>query len=382
VTRPTDAVVIGFTKNPELCRRAFAPLLDLRQQGLLRDIHYVTWDSAEIDAFVAPAQSLDGIKIARVHQPETWGNRNQRGIVYQTRNLAAAFARVVEADALLVKLRPDFIFRAGFLKTKLQNFERVCASSTTHSFEGARLPSSPFERKIWIAWADANQPFFHDDAAFIGLKSDLAKLIDPDLERQLPLLEDLSCGSLVHVLRYVRVFLADYPMFVRYVEEYGAFVNDMDYRKKLVPMLLSDAFFWHLIVAHAWILHTSFHIDCGRAGDLAFYPNTINADTDWSDLARIKPAPPFGHVEQWREGTNAGKEATPALTRVYGRLMDDAWPRALFSQTMTDMPPGMLGRLARGVAHYSAGGLAGIENAFYAKLAAFHRQHGPVKEAA
>src|SRR5579871_3566428 len=45
MTRPTDAIVIGFTKNPELCRRAFEPLLDLRQQGVLRDIHYVTWNS-------------------------------------------------------------------------------------------------------------------------------------------------------------------------------------------------------------------------------------------------------------------------------------------------------------------------------------------------
>jgi hypothetical protein len=382
VTRPTDAIVIGFTKSRELCRRAFAPLLELRQQGVLRNIHYVTWDSAEIDDFVAPVTTLDGIQIARVPQPETSGNRNQRGIVYQTRNLEVAFARVREPDALVVKLRPDFVFRAGFLRAKLQGFERVCGGAGVGTLEGIALPSSPFQKKIWIAWADANQPFFYDDAAFIGLKSDLAKLIDHDLGHRLPLLEDLSCGFLVHVLRYASVFLADFPIFARYVREYGAFVNDMDYRKKLVPFLLSEGFFWHLLVVHAWILHTSFHVDCGRAGDLAFYPNTINADVDWHDLNRIRLATPFDQVEWWRAGTEAGQKVLPALVRNYGRLVDDAWPRALFAQPMTDVPPDMIRRLLRGAALYGTGCLDDTENAFYAKLAAFHRAHRPAREAA
>ena len=134
------------------------------------------------------------------------------------------------------------------------------------------------------------------------------------------------------MLRYAHVFLPDYPMFARYIEEYGAFLNDLDYRRKLVPMLLSDGFFWHLLVAHAWILHTSFHIDCGRAGDLAFYPNTINANADWSDLGKIKIAPPFDDVDSGARGRRRDTKRLPALMRPYGRLMDDAWPRALFTQ--------------------------------------------------
>jgi len=382
MTRPTDAVVIGFTKNAELCRRAFEPLLDLRQQGVLRDIHYVTWDSAEIDEFVAPMTTLGGIRIARVPQPEASGNRNQRGIVYQTRNLEAAFAQVTEPDALLVKLRPDFVFRTGFLKTKLQGFDRLCARSMAATIHDVTLPPSPFDRKIWIAWADANQPFFHDDAAFIGLKSDLLRLIGDDVESRLSLLEDLSCGSLVHVLRYAPAFLPLYPMFERYISEYSAFINDMDYRKKFVPALLTDNFFWHLLIAHAWILYTSFHIDCGRAGDIAFYPNTINANANWTDLASIKLAPPFDRVDQWRQMTNAGSEALPALTRVYGRLMDDTWPRALFTKPMSDLPGATIAALMRGVTLYRTGHLTKIEDAFYAGLAAFRREHHPLQQAA
>jgi hypothetical protein len=375
VTRPIDAIVTGFTKNAELSRRAFAPLLALRREGAVRDIHYVTWDEASLDGFVGPVDALGGVTVTRVPQPQASGNANQRGIVYQTRNLQAALARIAEPDALVVKLRPDFVFRAEFLKAKLAAFETRCAVPAKAQFAGVALPPSPFTRKIWIPWADANQPFFYEDAAYIGLKRDLEKLAAPDSERHAALLADMHCGSLVHVLRYIHPFLRHFPIFRRYIENYGAFANDVAYRKGLVGMMLNDGFFWHLLVAHAWILHTSFHIDCGGSGDLAFYPNTVNADTDWRDLAAIKLTPPYDQVDYWRESAKAGNAAMPAAVRIYGRLVDDAWPRSLFTARVADMPEGMIGRLARGAALHPTGCLSEIENAFYEKLRAFHDRH-------
>lgn len=376
MTRPADAIVTGFTRNAELCARAFAPLLALKQRQILRDIHYVTWDDAGLDAYVAAVP--DGVTVARVRQLQPQGNPNQRGIVYQTANLEAALACVTD-DALVVKLRPDFVFREAFLESKLGDFERLCAPQAGTAF-GVKLARMPFARKLWVPWADANQPFFFEDAAFIGLKDDLRKLVPGGLERHLPLLADMECGSLVHVLRYVGAFLPQFPIFRRYVENYGAFRKDMAYRNALVNMLLQDAFFWHLVVANAWILHAGFHVDCGEAGDLSFYPNTVNAA--WDDVAKLKLTPPYDNVAMWRCGAKAGTEATPGLLRTYGRLMDDAWPRAFFTRPMTDMPEGMLARLARGVALYPTGVLAPIEDAFYAKLAAFRRQHAPSSKAA
>jgi hypothetical protein len=379
VTRPTDAIVTGFTKNGELCRRAFAPLLELRQQGTLRDIHYVTWDSEALNEFVAPANDL-GVTITRVKQPEASGNPNQRGIVYQTHNLEAALSRIAEPDALLVKLRPDFIFRTEFLKNKLQSFDKLCAPTSKQNAWDVKMPRSPFKQKIWLPWADANQPFFYEDAAYIGLKCDLEKLIPKNVAASHALLADMSSGSLVHVLRYIDAFLPRFPIFRYYVENYGAFANDLAYRERLVGMLLADGFFWHLIVAHAWILHTSFHVDCGEPGDLEFFPNTVNPE--WDDFEKLKLATPYDQIRYWREGTKAGCEALPALSRRYGRLVDDTWPHAFFGNRMSDMPDGMSGRLARGVALYSTGYLDEIENAFYAKLAAFHREHWRAKQAA
>jgi hypothetical protein len=366
--RPTDAIVTGFTKNAQLYRRAFAPLQELKQRGILRNIRYVTWDGAGIDGFVAP---LDGVDIVRVPQPQADGNGSCRGFVYQTCNLEAALAQVKD-DALVVKLRPDFIFRTGFLEAKLRDFERLCATSPNAKAWGHKLPRTPFARKIWIPWADAGQPFFYEDAAFIGLKGDLKKLVAPDLGKAEAILAQPKPGSLVHVLRYVHAFLPQFPMFRRYVEEYAGFANDLSYRRQLVSMLLEDGFFWHLVVAHAWILWTSFHVDCGEAGDLAFYPNTVNSD--WSSFEKLKLAPPYDQIAMWRQGTRAGEGVLPAIMRIYGRLMDDAWTNAFFTRAMRDVPQDMLSRFAARVALQSTGRLDEIENAFYAKLRTFHAE--------
>jgi len=380
--RPTDAIVTGFTKNGELCVRAFASLLQLRQEGAIRAIHYVTWDSGEIEAFVAPVAQMDGVTITRVPQPVVSGNANQRGIVYQVRNLDAALACIPQGDALVVKLRPDFVFAPDFLRNKLRDFDRLCMAPAGATAWGVKLPRLPLLRKIWIPWADAGQPFFYEDAAFIGLKGDIARLAIGDVERAAGLLGDMSCGSLAHVLRYVDMALPRFPIFRRYIENYGAFANDLDYRRKLVAMAMADSFFWHLIVAHAWILWTSFHIDCGTQGELSFFPNTANAGSDWRAFDQLKLAPPYDYIAQWRNGTRAGEAVLPCLLRIYARLMDDAWPKSLFTQSHNDIRVDRLKTLAQGVADYAGGALGGIEDTFYAKLAAFHREHWRAREAA
>ncbi len=243
-----------------------------------------------------------------------------------------------------------------------------------------KLPRSPFKRKIWLPWADADQPFFYEDAAYIGVKRDLEKLVPKNSPASHATLADMNCGSLVHVMRYAGAFLPHFPIFKRYVENYGAFLSDLIYRNALVSMLAADGFYWHILVAHAWIMHTSFHIDCGTPGDLRFFPNTVNAD--WSDIENLKLTPPYDNIAMWRDGTKAGSEVMPAVMRNYGRLMDDAWPRSLFNARMTDMPDGMLGRILRGVVLYDTGCLHDIESAFYEKLRAFHDQHGLRKHAA
>jgi len=371
--RPIDAIVTGFTRNAELARHAFAPLRQLRQEGLVRSIRYVTWSSDEIDALVAPIAAMADVETTRLPMPAAYGNARQKGVTWQVRNLDAALSLVPEDDALVLKLRPDFVIDASFLKSKLTTFETFSEIDTAADAFGVSLPLPPFSRKIWIPWADANQPFFYEDAAFMGLKRDLKLLVPQDLENRLGILDDPACGTFVHVVRWGSVMVPRFPIFARYLQEFGGFLNDIAYRRTLIPVLLDDPFFWHLIVANAWILWTGFHIDCGKTGELLFFANNVNKDADWNKLRKLKTAPPYDDVARWRVATRANMGLLPAVDCLYGRLTDDAWPRAMFTLAHPDVPLATRAQISLVLSHYETGALSAVEDAFYEKLARHHR---------
>jgi len=370
--RPTDAIVTGFVKSPVILERSLAPLRSLRREGVIRHIHYVTWDSPELDAHLASLENMDDIRLTRVRQPEASGNGNQRGVVYQVRNLEAALALLPNEDALVLKSRPDFVASTALLRDKIVNFDRYCAPVSTTAPNGVVMPAPVLASKIWIPWADANQPFFFEDASFLGTQNDVRKLATPLDAADHAMLGVNNCGSYAHVVRYAKIFRERWPLFDGYLRHYDVFVNDFYYRMKLVPAMLDDGFFWHLVIAHAWILYSQFHVDCGEQGDLGFYAGNVNRDADWSRPETLKLANPYDHIANWRGDTRPG-EATHSVRRAYGRLVDDAWQAALFTKLLPDFPADMLAALMRNAAACRDGRLGGIERDFYAGLDKFYR---------
>jgi len=368
-----DAIVTGFVKSPVLLQRSLVPLRQLKQEGVLRSITYVTWDTGEIDEYVAPLANMSDVSLVRVRQPQVQGNANQRGVVYQVQNLDAALSQISEEDALVLKLRPDFVANVNFLRGKIANFDKLCAVPSERSPLGVTLPKPVLHSKIWIPWADSNQPFFYEDGAFLGRKRDLRKLATSVSREDMDILGDPLCGSFAHVVRYAKIFLPRYPLFANYLRNYRYFVNDLDYRLQLVPHLLNDGFFWHVIIAHAWILHSQFHVDAGEQGELSFYANNVNRNADWSKPESLRNAPPYDDIDTWRSGTKPEK-ATHSVSRAYGRLVDDTWPTALFTTQLPDFPRATLIALLENIAGCGDGRLRGVENDFYRSTAAlYHR---------
>jgi hypothetical protein len=366
-----DAIVTGFVKSPVLLRRSLAPLLQLKQEGVLRSIACVTWDSAEIDPYVAPLADIPEVSLVRVPQPAVQGAGNQRGVVYQIRNLEAALSHVAGEDPLVLKLRPDLVVDVDFLRGKIANFDAQCAVSNDQSALGVKMPKPALQHKIWIPWADSNQPFFYEDAMFLGRKKDLRKLVTPLSREDIDILGDPLCGQFAHVVRYARIFVSRYPLFADYLRNYRYFVNDFDYRLEMVPHILDDGFFWHMLVAHAWILQSQFHVDAGRRGDISFYANNVNPNADWSNPDSLKNATPYDYIDKWREGTKPGA-AMPSVQRSYGRLADDSWQAALFTRELPDFPSTTLKKLLENIAACRDGRLRGIESEFYRNTAALY----------
>lgn len=374
MVRPVDALVTGFVKSGELLNRSLAPLRRLRQQGIIRAIHCVTWDSAELDPFVALLEVMDDVKLTRVKQPEAQGGPNQRGVVYQVENLKAALALVAD-EPLILKWRPDFVAQYDFLCSKIVYFDTYAAVPPRTCF-GVTMPAPVFGNKIWLPWADCNNPFFFEDAVFLGAKADVAKLAVPPNAADHEILGDPLCGTYAHVMRFAKPFLGHYPLLRNYLKFFRPFRTDLEYRKQLIAFLTNNGFFWHVLIAHAWILHSQFHVDAGAQDDLVFFSNAANPQADWSDFSSLKSAFPYDSIEGWRASTHAGK-LLPGPSRPFGRLMDDKWQRAIFTQELPDLPRQTLTALMANVAGSGDGRLAKIEAEFYQALAQLSAQHPP-----
>lgn len=363
---PIDVIVTGFTPSPALMGRSLAPLRDLRQEGLVRSIHYVTWDSADIDPYIMSLADMPEVILTRVPPPRTEGTRAQRNLVYQIENLAAALQLLPQDNALVLKWRPDFVARHAFLRDKITVFENWSVVPDNVCFDVA-MPPHLFQNKVWIPWADSNSPFFLEDAVFFGMRRDIERLVTPLTPGDMAILDDAACRWYAHVLRYGKIFASRYPLLENYFKLSRFFPMDIEHRKKLIPYLVDNAFGWHLLVANAWILHSQFHVDIGAQGDLSFFSNEVNRDADWSRPETLKVAFPYNDVAMWREGTRAGA-AFPSVSRAFGRLMDDAWQRALFTVPLPDFPRDTLVALMENVARCRDGRLAELEAEFYQQV--------------
>lgn len=371
----TTAVVTGFTVHTPLMRASFAPLIALRREGVLDRILYVTWDSGDLDGYLAPLSEWPEVELIRIPMPVVTGNSHQRGFVYQSRNLAAALSLVNNPDELVVKLRPDFLFDPEFLKSKIGTFATWGASPDFTSYVPIAMPRSPFKARIWVPWANANEPFVMEDVASIGRAGDLVQLTDPRAEELVKTCGDEIAVSITHVLRFVMPFLKDYPIFEALLRHYHLFpMDDEPYRAKLVPLALADLYFWHLAIAHAYILATCFHVDCGRQGQLRFIRSADAERYADRPICEIPDNVLYRNVETWRQAHQPGT-LLPILAQWSGRLVDDDWQRGLFSGPVEGCGPEMLFSVLQNLGLYRRGLLKEAEQNFYTSVTAVYREH-------
>ncbi len=379
MARPTDVIVTGFVKSGTLLKRSLAPLGRLQDEGIIRHIHCVTWDDAEFDPWVAPVKTIPGVKLTRVPQPKAEGTAFQRGVIYQVENLAAGLKLLPDDGALVLKWRPDFIASHSFLRKKLLEFDQVCQPPANVCL-GVAMPPRAFDAKLWIPWADSNSPFFYEDAVFLGLRRDVEKMVTPLVPADLEIMGDPYCGSYTHAVRFGKPFLTRYPLFENHFRFYRLFPHDMEYRRRLVPYLVDSGFYWHVLIAHAWILHSHFHVDIGAPGDLAFYANAVNRDADWSRFETLTVTSPYNDVTGWRKGTEPGKALT-SVGRAFGRIMDDRWQNAIFTQALEDLPRDTLVPMMENVARCRDGRLNELEAEFYREVESICQRYHPTKRA-
>jgi hypothetical protein len=383
LARSAVAIVVGFTKRAGLLPKSFAPLRALKATGVLDRILYVTWDKPDLDAWLADAAAMKDVDLVRIPEPAVEGLPYQKKHFYQTHNIAEALKLVESDDTLVLKTRPDVVFDPNFVAGKIRAFDFVCAPKNPGERIKVKMPRSPFAMKIWMPWADSNQPFFFEDGIFLGLKRDLVKLATPESDRIVRDFGDADSAWIVHVGRYIAPFLKSYPIFQNYLKNYRVFIQENDYRRRQIAAVHQDPFFWHLVLANAWILAQNFHVDCGYPGQITFLPPE-GAGDEWAakPFDQIPSRVPYPHVNQWRASQQPGS-VSPSITRVFGRTMDDNWQHAIFSAPLADLTAdNLVGTMERIATYQPNDVLVEVEAAFYATLQRIYREHFPSRSAA
>jgi hypothetical protein len=365
----TTAIVTGFTVNTPLLRKSFAPLLSLHRTGLIDRIVYMTWDTAANDGCVAPVREWPEVELVRVPQPnvtcEVW---HSRGFIYQSRNIAAALDRVTDPDELVFKTRPGFLIDETVLANKIASFDKWGTAPDFSHRIPIPMPPSPFKSRIWVPWGDAGSPFFFEDAAFMGRARDLRLLVNPLAEELVLYSGDAISLNIAHVMRYIMPFLDDWPIFRRYLRDFALFRMELHYRRLMAPLSVQDPYYWHLAIAHAWILNSSFHIDCGRARNMNMVGSASAKELIDRPIEEIDYNGVYKDLELWRQMEQPGT-FLPILMRPGCRLVDDDWQYRLFSGPVEQgfTHENLLAILAN-LNAYNTGVLHALEENYYAAL--------------
>lgn len=373
--RDVVALVIGYNKIDFVNQIAFEQLCKLQSGGVIDRIVYVTWDSARLDGLLEPIKHFSGVELVRIPEPELGGAPLEKSIVYQIRNLQTALNLVEDDNALVLKTRTDFLFlNENFLKQKILGFDNFCARSSLAKRLPFDVPAPAFRRKVWIPWANATEPLYCSDEAFMGLKGDIAKLADNGAERFLAMLRDERTDRISHTARFLNLFLADYPILQRFYENFHIFISTLDYRAEFAPLCGRHPFFWRLAVLNAWLLETHFHVDGGHNADMAFCSNRANQQ-EVKTIDDVNFQPPLTNIDKWRSNMRPGS-LLKSCTYSISYLADDDWQHALLtSRKLADFKHNDICTMLEQAIRYDRAEIGAMEDAFYADAEALYRKY-------
>lgn len=264
---PVSCIIVGLIRSDALIEQSLRMLDRLRSEGLIARIVISTWneelrDNPSVSIF-ANTYNCDVVSRPDPGTGHGPGSELTSSMAPQTLGLRQALMTMNDDDIVL-KIRPDVVLNETFLRNLL-------ISSQTTAFDAA--PGSPFQKRIWVPWADLIYPFLIADEVFLGRCGDL-KLLATDYYLQ------YSAGRAAHrhaetchVLRYVAPFESGV---------FADFFKNWVYLQYELPVLeggwteyftvkFRTPMWWVMIAKYASILCDNFLIAGGRPGDIVFY---------------------------------------------------------------------------------------------------------------
>lgn len=202
-----NAVIFtGLPRTPDRFERSVTEMADLRRQGLIDRLIFVTWqgrlnDKDRVRSFLDEA----GVEVIEKKEASEGGWRN---IWHQMRALEFGLEAIPSNDYRVLKTRSDVHIKKKFLRELL---------SGDIDYRNTPAKSGVFKERVWVPFFRTDLPFFLCDYCFYGQKQDLEKLVNFDA--RFDFLYDVPRG-LTEVRRFIHPYLKNYPFLRLYLRNY------------------------------------------------------------------------------------------------------------------------------------------------------------------
>lgn len=265
--KPASIAVIlcGQIRDDAFFDKIIRIWIELKALGFIDQLIYSTWEG-ELDRFPALETRLRyyGIEIIYGTEPKAW--RVGGNYLHQTKQLYNALL-AVDSGSWVFKCRPDVYVHFDSL---MPLFQSVIVAPPP-----AADPHI-FQRRIWVPYFEATQPFFLSDVVFFGLRDDLLRLCHFDVSYEvngtfeLPdPLEIQKKAAAAETRKYLSLFAYYFPVLNEYKDVWQYAEYYLDKRSDVMDYNFAHPIYWEYMALYFYIMNSYFLI--GRP----YYDNRI-----------------------------------------------------------------------------------------------------------
>lgn len=243
--RPVWAVVIGILRNEEEFRAIVRWLSRLRELGVLDGIVLSTWTGqlSGRPALAAEVAAL-GIRVVEAEEPRVrmkWNTLQQMVALQNGIDLCPAGSYVLKA-------RTDQIYSRQY-----ERFIYDCLSGRAGPLMASDGPL--LEKRIAVCDGFFPVPFYFNDLAFFGLKSDIERLLNFDLRY-------VFCyrSMISEQWFFSRPFVAGFPIFDTYFRVQRGHAGTHRLTMEWFGRLLEQPFFLDVFVSYLTVVQRYFRV--------------------------------------------------------------------------------------------------------------------------
>ncbi|HYD68019.1 hypothetical protein [Azospirillum sp.] len=248
-------LLCGQIRHPDFFRNMMGAYLHMVKTGVAHRIILSTWED-ELRPLGDLEQQMRGHGIEIVfNRPPPAGFQVAGNFMQQTKQLYGGLLAADSGDWVF-KTRPDVYMQLEKLPAL---FDAVRTAPPV------AVAPRVFERRVWVPYFEATEPFFISDVVFMGRRDDMLKLCNFDMGYEInetfdtdEPLELQKTAPAAEIRKYLSAFTADFPICheIREIWQYAEYYRES--RDAIIDYNFSQKIYWEYVALFLYVLNSHF----------------------------------------------------------------------------------------------------------------------------